>query len=218
MFTSSISPLPAAPSHATRRWRLPLSLLLPTCCALGACADDLAPADDDIALGGDGKVVTERNDDGSYTTRIDATAADAWTALELDRGGEVPPDDPSWDLAARRFHLSLGAGGTSGPAAVMALGDVALGDVQSASGDWLLDAEGDPALERGDGWYSYDPATHVVTPRPITYLLRTGEGALRALRIESYYDEAGTAARLRLRWKPVRAASLAVAGAAEVAQ
>jgi hypothetical protein len=107
-----------------------------------------------------------------------------------------------------RLPVPAGAGGV----AVMALGDVALGEVTAAAtGEWLADRAGDPALARGDGWYAYDPTTHVVSPRPITWLLRTTEGGLRALRIESYYDEAGTAARLRLRWRPVRAANAEVA-------
>lgn len=177
------------------------------CAALVGCADDLEPADADIVTGGDGKIVTTRESDGSYLTTIDATATDTWTGLDFDRGVEAAETDPAWDLAARRFHLKLPVPATSDGVAVMALGDLALADASAnATGTWLSDAEGDPALERGDGWYSYDPATHVVSPRPITYLLRTGDGALRAFRIESYYDSVGTAAKLQVRWRALRAA------------
>lgn len=177
------------------------------CAALVGCADDLEPADADIVTGGEGKIVTTREADGSYLTTIDATASDAWTAIDFDRGVESTEEDPAWDLAARRFHLKLPVPTTSEGVAVMALGDIGLAEASaSASGTWQSDAEGDPALERGDGWYSYDPTTHLVSPRPITYLLRTGDGSLRALRIESYYDSFGTAAKLQVRWRPLRAA------------
>lgn len=177
------------------------------CAALVGCADDLEPADADIIIGGDGKIVTTREADGSYLTSIDATATDTWTAIDFDRGVESAEDDPAWDLAARRFHLKMPVPATSEGVAVMALGDVGLAEASaSASGTWQSDAEGDPALERGDGWYSYDPTTHVVSPRPMTYLLRTGDGALRAFRIESYYDSFGTAAKLQVRWRALRAA------------
>lgn len=177
------------------------------CAALIACAADLEPEDADIVTGGEGKIVTARELDGTYLTSIDATATDTWTALDFDRGAETTEADPAWDLAARRFHLKLPVPAGSEGVAVMALGDLDLTEVSpDAAGTWMSDAEGDPALERGDGWYAYDPTTHVVSPRPITYLLRTGDGALRALRIESYYDSFGTAAKLQVRWRALRAA------------
>lgn len=182
----------------------------------GACADDLAPRDDDDGIigGGDGKVVTVRNDDGSYTSAIDATATDSWASIDLDLGVESIAPDDSWDVGAQRFHFRLheGAAGAGG-AQVMALGDVPLAQVSApGNGAWLVDAPDGPdenttpdyAFEQGEGWYDYNSATHVLTPFPTTWLLRTGDGALRALRIESYYDTAGTSARFQLRWRPLR--------------
>jgi hypothetical protein len=198
----------------------PLAALLWT---LGACADDLRPRDDDDGIlgGGDGKVVTSRNDDGSYTTALDATATDSWTSIDFDLGVESIAPDDSWDVGVQRFHLRLheGAAGAGG-AQVMALGDVPLAQVTAPGGGaWLVDQPDgedenttpDYAFEQGAGWYDYDPATHVLTPFPTTWLLRTGEGALRALRIESYYDAAGTSGRLRLRWRPLRGADATAA-------
>lgn len=220
--------LTGAERRAGRRPAWPAGLVVPLlvpllgalAATLGACAEDLQPRDDDDGIigGGDGKVVTARNDDGSYTTVIDATALDAWPALDLDLGVESVAPDDSWDLAAQRFHFRLheGAAGAGG-STVMALGDVPLAAVEQAGGgEWLVDLpDGDDenttpdyAFEQGEGWYDYDSASHVLTPFPTTWLLRTGEGALRALRIESYYDSAGTAAVLRLRWRLVRGTAL----------
>jgi hypothetical protein len=36
-------------------------------------------------------------------------------------------------------------------------------------------------------WYSYDEATHVLTPGPGTYLVHGGTGKLYKLAFESYY-------------------------------
>lgn len=183
----------------------------------GACAEDLKPRDeeDGIIGGGDGKVVTAKNEDGSYTTTFDATAADGWAQLDFDLGVESIAPDESWDVSAQRFHLRLheGAAGAGG-SQVMSLGDVPLASVnEPGKGTWLVDLpDGDDenstpdyAFEQGEGWYDYNPATHVLTPFPTTWMLRTGEGALRALRIEGYYDDAGTSGRFKIRWKPVRA-------------
>lgn len=181
-----------------------------------ACAADLKPRDeqDGIIGGGDGKVITSDNGDGSYTTLLNSTSVDSWAQLDLDLGVEASEPDERWDVAAQRFHLRLhdgepGAGG----ARLMALGDVPLLGVNSvANGAWLGDQPDgedenttpDYAFEQNGGWYQYDPGTHVLTPSPITWLVETGEGQYRALRIESYYDSAGTSGRFRIRWKPVR--------------
>lgn len=191
--------------------------------ALAACADDLkADEDDGILGGGDGKAVTARNEDGTYTTRLDAFAIDTWTNFDFDLGIESIEPDDTWDVAVQRFHLKLHPG--EGPSAVQvkALGDVPLARVEGdESGTWLIDEpDGDDentnpdyAFEQGDGWYSYSPMTHVLTPYPKTWLLRTGEGALRAIRIESYYDAAGTSGQFTLRWKPIRSSVTQVAAA-----
>jgi hypothetical protein len=178
------------------------------------CAADIAPqsAGDDIFTGASGNIITTRNGDGTYTSILDASRSDTWTAIDLDRGGEVTDSsDASWDLAGQRFHLRLNGTLLSGTVQVRSLGDVDLSAAPvPADGPWLEDlVDGDDendlpdyAFEQGDGWYDYDATTHVLTARPITWLVRTGEGALRVVRIESYYDSAGTAARLRMRWKP----------------
>src|SRR5687767_8525952 len=90
---------------------------------VGGCADDIDPvgeADgsmtDDGSLEPAAKVATERNDDGSYTTRIDATSEAEWTTVDLESGMAATLDGP-WDLSAQRFHLKLN-GGDSGDGGV----------------------------------------------------------------------------------------------------
>ena len=182
------------------------ALLLSTLGAV-ACADPIAPPaepDADVAAG---KVTTVRNPDGTYTTRIDATDAAAWTAIDLDTGAEA---DEGWDLAAQRFHLKLD-GGVSGDGGVRVapLPGAAFAEVTAAPADgWITDApdgddddaEPDYAFEQGDGWYAYDVATHTLTPRDTVWIVESGEGALVKLRIDAYYDDAGTSGVFTTTW------------------
>lgn len=175
-----------------------------------ACAEDLKPRDeeDGIIGGGDGKVITSANGDGSYTTLFNSTDTETWAQLDLDLGQESIDPDDSWDLAAQRFHFRLHEGSR-----VMQLGDVPLLGVNDVEpGTWLVDQPDgedenttpDYAFEQNGGWYKYDSGTHVLSPYPITWLVQTVEGQYRAMRIETYYDSAGTSGRFRIRWKPVR--------------
>lgn len=204
------SPLLLSARISARRSPRLAPRLAPLALLLSACAADLTPRDeeDGIIGGGDGKVVTTSNGDGSYTTLMNSAATETWAQLDLDLGVESIDPDDSWDLAAQRFHLRLHEGSR-----VMQLGDVPLLGVNDvAPGTWLVDeADGDDenttpdyAFEQAGGWYQYDAGTHVLTPSPITWLVQTSEGQYRAVRIESYYDSAGTSGRFRLRWKPVR--------------
>ena len=184
--------------------------------ALPGCAADLRPEAEVDAAGGDdggptGPVSTVRNPDGTYTTRLDATVEDGWRRLDLDRGDEVGAD-LGWDLAGQRFHLMLNGGvsGDDGVEVAAIAGTLESVTTVPASG-WITDAadgddpntDPDYALEQGDGWYDYNPQTHVLTPKPIVWVVRTGEDHVIKLTIESYYDNAGTAATFRLRWAPL---------------
>ena len=50
----------------------------------------------------------------------------------------------------------------------------------------------------GSSWYAYDSTTHALTPRPIVYVIRRGEG-ITLLEIESYYDARGESGTFTLR-------------------
>jgi len=180
--------------------------------AAPACADDIAPGPEPDAGGPVGKVATVRSSDGTYTTQIDSTSMTEWTFVDLDTGVAVAADAP-WDLAAQRFHLKLN-GGVSGDRGVEVapLPGADFAAVAAAPGaGWLRDAadgsdpnpDPDYAFEQGDGWYQYDVQTHVLTPRPVVWVIVTSDRHHLKVVVESYYDEAGTAGHLRLRWAPV---------------
>lgn len=133
--------------------------------------------------------------------RIDATDYDVWVGLDLDTLAFVDDASASWDLAARRFEVKLN-GGVSGD------GGVEVADVdpdapgQIPAEGWYTDepdADGDGVPEYAlQDWYLYDYETHELSPAPQTWLVRTTEGGIVELAFASYYDDAGTPARILL--------------------
>lgn len=154
---------------------------------LTACASDIAPQPETDAAAP--PAPDAPTGPGPATVQVDATDNAAWASADLDGDG-------TWELAAQRFHIKLNAGFETVPV------PGALADVTAAPADgWLSDAEGDLAFERGEGWYSYDSTTHVITPRPLVWVVRSAATAPLALTIDDYYDDAGTSGVLTITWK-----------------
>jgi hypothetical protein len=183
---------------------------------LAGCFESIAPDRPDASVAGDtapaGPYTTTRNSDGTYTTVVDSTSATDWIHGDFETGAGMAASGP-WDLRFQRFHISTNGGvsGTGGVEVVPVAG-LAFADVTSppASG-WLSDAadgddanmDPDYAFEQGDGWYAYDAMTHVLTPRPLVWIVKTNGGSTIKLEIERYYDDAGTAGWLTLHWSPL---------------
>jgi hypothetical protein len=192
-------------------------------CTLAACADkidhehpDAAPSADAPAGSGSGdappvssaKVATTRGSDGTYTTIVDSTSMTDWVYADFETGTAVA-DTAAWDLRFQRFDISSNSGVSgSGGVQVAALTNTTFAAVTSAPADgYLVDAadgngDGMPdyAFEQGDGWYDYDPTTHVLTPKPIVWVVKTDGGATLKLEIVKYYDDAGTSGWFTLHW------------------
>ncbi|HET9619789.1 MAG TPA: HmuY family protein [Kofleriaceae bacterium] len=190
------------------------SLLLASTLALAAgCADKIdhgaAPPD---AGSPPGKITTTRNTaDGTYTSVVDATSETAWIYADFETGTAVAASD-AWDLRFQRFHISTnggvsGAGGVQvAPVTGTAFADLHaapttgfLADAADGNGDGMPDY----AFEQGDGWYDYDPTTHVLAPFPTVWVVKTDGGATLKLEIVKYYDDAGTSGWLTLHWGPL---------------
>jgi hypothetical protein len=186
---------------------------------LVGCADKIDHTQPDAAVTtGDappapaGKVTTTRdNATGTYTTIVDATSMTDWTIADLETGMEATATD-AWDLRFQRFHISTNGGisgsggvevapvtGTSFDALTAAPASGYISDAADANGDGMPDY----AFEQGDGWYDYDADTHVLTPRPIVWVVKTDGGATLKLEILKYYDDAGTSGWFTLHWGPL---------------
>lgn len=193
---------------------------------LAACAPDLEESiadgsesgTSDDGGGDEGGPQIQHEDEGNGVTRtvVDSTDDAKWIYLDLESGQQLELADgttsDAWDLGFRRFDVAID-GGVSGPGGMEAvvLEGVAFADVTEVPAEgWITDAaDGDDENEDPDlalaGWYAYDFMTHVLTPHPIVYVVRTVEGNAFKLEIVDYYDEAGTSGFLTLRWAPVAA-------------
>lgn len=194
---------------------------IPGCISLLAlagtgCFESIAPDRTDAGAPGDaepfGRYTTVRVADGTFTTRVDATSATDWTHGDFETGTELAADGP-WDLRFQRFHISTNGGVSgSGGVEVAPVPGVPFAQVTAPpAAGWISDipdgddagTEPDYAFDLGDGWYDYDPMTHVLKPKPLVWVVKTNGGSLIKLEILRYYDTAGTAGRFTLHWGPL---------------
>lgn len=194
-----------------------LSSVLASLLLLVGCAPDLHFGDDSRYLDAslddgslmDGAVppvggphVTHAVTELGLFTRVQAHDAETWVYLDLDTGLEVTPtspeDDDVWDVAFRRSNIATNGGVTGTGGVVVASVPMELAEVTSPPLEGyvsdLVDSDDEDTLPdyAFRNWYLYDVETHVLTPAPITYVVRTTSGAHIALRIASYYDAVGT--------------------------
>ncbi|MFY1824793.1 HmuY family protein [Myxococcus fulvus] len=185
---------------------------------LAACGDDLEPKPgDEDPLPTDGTHVRHvRNADGSTSTTVNATDSSAWIGLDLDDGKQVAADaDALWDLSFNRYHIRSrgGVNGTGGVQVAVVSGQDFAALTQAPASGYEVDADDgddegadpDTVFEANGAWYSYDVSTHKLTPRALVYVVRTDSGAYFKVKMESYYDDAGTPAMLKLRWSELTA-------------
>jgi len=128
---------------------------------------------------------------------LDAMSMEDWVLFDLVEGRIVTGDLSSdgWDLAFRRTDLLTNSGVTnpSGPGGAFDLGEVSLEDAFApATVSFAVDHLGgddDDELENEQvsHWYSYSFISHIVSTKPNTYLIRTGESFDALVFFESYY-------------------------------
>ncbi len=159
-------------------------------------------------------VRTTRAADGSYASEVDATDMESWIYFSLETGAEVAPavaeQSELWHMGFQRSSVKLngGASGIGNVSVAVASGTfegVAAppeGEYRQDAGDQDMDGTPDYALHAGDGWYSYDPASHVLTARETVFVLETTAGFFK-LQFSSYYDAAGTPGMPSFRWAPL---------------
>lgn len=157
------------------------------------------------------------NADGTTTTRVDANEANVWVYIDLETASEVVPINPGsnaeWDLAFQRFKIKSNGGVSgSGGVEVAVLPDADFDGMSEAPASGYVtdradsddeDEDPDTAFLTGDGWYTYNPVDHTLSPRDIVYIVRTVEGGYFKLQMLDYYDDAGTSGFPTFRWGPV---------------
>jgi len=190
------------------------SLLLLTACEPALPTPGPTPVipDGGTIDGGVPHIMTVADGDALLST-IDAQNSRFWIALDLDDAREVTFESAAWDLAFNRFHVRArgGASGASGDGGVSVaiLKDVTFDAVtQIPDGGFAEDQPDGPddntdldtVFEVPEGWYSYDLSTHILTPKPWVYVVKSDDGAFFKVSLERYYDSAGTPAVLTVRF------------------
>lgn len=201
-----------------KRNRIGLLSLSLSCVAAMACDSNLAPADNgDLAMRG--PAISSTTADGVTTTVVDSTAESGWIYLDLDANAELSSTNPdaAWDVSFQRFKIRVNGGvNGSGNVAVLPLPGANFAALQQAPTEGYITDAGDVAtdmavaglaFESGDGWYSYDVSTHVLTARETVYVVRTTSSAYFKVQLLSYYDAAGTPGFLKFQWAPLLAPS-----------
>jgi len=112
---------------------------------------------------------------------VDATAPDAWQAFSFRRGSVIVGQG---DLAFRRYSIVAGLG-----AGIRDLGETRFDDVRAVPADGYLANEGraEPRNPAIASWYHYGFFSHVLSPKPHVWAVRTAEGRYAKLEIVGYY-------------------------------
>ncbi|MEA1902484.1 MAG: HmuY family protein [Actinomycetota bacterium] len=142
---------------------------------------------------------------------LDARSLEDWVLFDFVEGRVVEGDfaSPGWDVAFQRTKLLTNSGVTnlSGPGGTFDLGEV---DLEAASPpaevSFVVDAlggedEDEPENPAAGHWYSYSFISHIVSAKPNTYLIRTGEDFDALVQFDSYYCEDEEAGCITFRYR-----------------
>jgi hypothetical protein len=147
---------------------------------------------------------------GPVTLTVDARSGERWVYFDFSRGSVVEDPDPlDWDLAFRRFHVMVNGGsGVPGRGGALALDEVALGGIPldsvreaPAGGYRGSDTRTDSVAAPLARWYSYSWTSHLLTPEPRVYAVRTADGRYALLEIVGYYCPGAEPGCLTLRYR-----------------
>jgi hypothetical protein len=118
---------------------------------------------------------------GPVVYTVDATRADAWRHFSFGLGAVV---EGGGDLVFKRYAIVAGPG-----AAIVDLGAVRFDDVAAVPADGYRDNEGaaEPRNPAIAAWYRYGFFTHLLTPKPHVWAVRTAAARYAKLEILGYY-------------------------------
>lgn len=128
---------------------------------------------------------------GPLLHTVDASSPDAWRFFSFSLGSVVENPGPlAWDLAFRRFQIIANGGdGFAGSGGILDLGKRAFADVRFLPEDGYVGttARSDSTNAAIARWYSYSWTSHVLSPEPRVFAVRTADGRYAKLEIASYY-------------------------------
>lgn len=141
---------------------------------------------------------------GPAQVTIDATDQTAWRRFDFSRGVVVERPGPlEWDLAVRRTEIIANGGpGFAGQGGILDLGEISFSSVGEVPADgYRVNEAGRDTLNPAiDDWYDYGFTTHVLTPVPRVYAIRTADGRYAKIQILGYYCPGARAGCLTFRY------------------
>jgi hypothetical protein len=128
---------------------------------------------------------------GPVVYTVDATDPEQWRHFSFRVGAVVDErSGTEWDLAFRRYQV-IANGGPSyqGTGGIVDLGEVGFDGVRTlpATGYQVTETRPDPHNPAIAGWYTYGFFSHVLSPKPRVWGVRTADGRYAKIEIVSYY-------------------------------
>lgn len=128
---------------------------------------------------------------GPIEYTVDATSTGEWRFFDFSRGSVVVNPGPGdWDLAFRRFHIIANGGpGFSGDGGIIRLEEADFDAVSELPDAPYVETRVrrdsvNAAIER---WYAYGWTSHLLTPHPTVYAVRTADGRYAKVQLLGYY-------------------------------
>jgi len=141
---------------------------------------------------------------GPRVHTVEATHPDRWVYFSFQMGSVVPDPGPlEWDLAFRRFQVMANGGqGFLGSGGIRDLGEVPFDSILE-----VPEAGYEPTVARTDSvnaaiedWYDYSFFSHLLTPKPRVYAVRTADGRYAKLELLGYYCPGATPGCMTFRY------------------
>jgi hypothetical protein len=128
---------------------------------------------------------------GPVVYTVDATSPEEWRYFSFRVGSVIErPDARDWDLAFRRYQIIANGGREfAGEGGIADLGEMQFADVKTVPATGYQASEGgtDPRNRAIASWYSYGYFSHVLSPKPRVWAVRTADGRYAKLELVSYY-------------------------------
>lgn len=133
---------------------------------------------------------------GPELVTVDATDGTRWQFFSFDRGAVIDRPGPlDWDLAMRRFQVIVNGGARlAGAGGIIDLGEVPFEAVSAVPLDGYVGTRvrSDSVNLAVQRWYSYSFTSHLLSPKPRVYGVRTADGRYAKLQFVGYYCPGAT--------------------------
>ena len=130
---------------------------------------------------------------------------DTFTFFDFSTGSVVESPEPlGWDLAFRRFTiLANGGPDFAGHGGILDLGITSLDSLATVpTNGYAVNTPGGEASNTATAqWYEYSWTSHVLSPKPNVFAVRTADGRYAVFQILSYYCPAAQAGCTTIRYR-----------------